>query len=728
MPVKPAVLNALIALSLVLVTACSAIGGSPLSSVLPQPEPAATPALPPPTATPRPSPDATASAYFQAWTQGQYALMYDLLSAAAKSTISQDVFVRRYTNIRDGLSVSKIDLQSQPATVGPPPAPATSSASQVPASSPVPAIEAIASAPFQVTWHSAIVPDIVESKRLPLVQEQGAWRVAWDPSLIFNGLTATATVRAISDDGPRGRILDRNGKPLADNGAILAVGVVPGDIKDENAMVKALSDTLKLDPAAVKKKYQGGQPDWFMPIVVRPLSDEQALQQALGSVPGVELQHKPARVYPLGDAAAHVVGYITHVTADDLKQLAEKGYTEDDWVGRAGIEAWGEAQLAGQKGGRVIIADDKGRVVRTIAERKASPGADIRLSLDAGIQAQAAKALGDRIGSVVVVDPRDNSLLALTSRPSFDPSKFILGLTDAEWQAMNGPNRPLILRATESAYPTGSTFKVITMAAGMEKGSFKTSDTFNCALDWNGLPGVTLHNWEPQGILNLPEALTESCNPAFYTIGLKLDRIDPDILPTFARAFGLGQPTGIQGVPEVAGTVPDPAWKQQQEGQPWTAGDAVNLAIGQGYLLATPLQLANAYAALARGGARKTPVLVKAVVRPDGTQQAPAAQDKGTLPIGAATRAAILEGMKRVPSTPAGTAYYAFKDEKTSTAAKTGSAENENPDAHAWFAGWQTADRPTTLTIVMVEGGQHGSTVAAPIARQVLDFAFPLAR
>jgi penicillin-binding protein 2 len=250
----------------------------------------------------------------------------------------------------------------------------------------------------------------------------------------------------------------------------------------------------------------------------------------------------------------------------------------------------------------------------------------------------------------------------------------------------------------------------------MEKGVAKSSDVYDCGLDWNGLPGVTLHNWQPEGMLRLSEALTESCNPAFYEIGLKLDQLDPTILPSYARTFGLGQTTGIVGVDDIAGTVPDPTWKQHQVGEPWTSGDSVNLAIGQGYLLATPLQMANAYGALARGGSLLAPLLVK------GQDQ----NQLGSLDLSDTTRAAILDGMKRVTSTSAGTAYYAFTNEKLPIAAKTGSAENENPDAHAWFVGYLPPDNPTLLVVVMVEGGQHGGTVAAPIARSLIDMAYPL--
>jgi penicillin-binding protein 2 len=200
-------------------------------------------------------------------------------------------------------------------------------------------------------------------------------------------------------------------------------------------------------------------------------------------------------------------------------------------------------------------------------------------------------------------------------------------------------------------------------------------------------------------------------------MGLRLDRLDPTILPTFARAFGLGKPTSTPGVHESPGTVPDPAWKQQQSGQSWSSGDSVNLAIGQGYLLATPMQMANAYASLVDGSVM-TPNLVPGIK----------GQVLGDLKISSSTTAAILDGMKRVTSTSKGTAYYAFRDEKLPIAAKTGSAENENPDAHAWFVGFTPPDKPSLLVLVMIEGGQHGGTVAAPVARTLIDMAYPLTR
>ena len=668
------------------------------------PNQAAAPTVPAPTATVVPKrPEDAANAFFIAWQRGQYAAMYDLLSSDAQAATAKDIFLRRYANIRDGIGETKLTIVANAAIV------ATGTASSAPTAT---AVNTAASAevPFTATHALAIFGDVVDTNSLPLVQQQGLWKVAWQPGLIFSGLTASSTVRVTPDTPTRGKILDRADKPLADNGNILSIGVVPGEIKDEPALLKSLSEALQIPPETVKQRYQGGQPTWFMPIADRPESARAELEPKIDAIPGVVLQNKPARVYPLGPAAAHVVGYVGHPTADELRQQASAGLTESDWIGRSGIEAWAEDQLAGKKGGSIQIVDQGGKLLRTIAQKPAVPGKDVKLTIDAAIQTAAMQALGDKTGSVVIMDPRDRGVLALVSQPSFDPNRFIVGLTDAEWQELNGDARPLLLRATESGYPTGSIFKVVTLAAALENGVVKTSETFDCGNDWNGLPGVTLHNWQAQGTLQLTEALTESCNPAFYEMGLRLDRLDPTILPTFARAFGLGRSTTTPGVHESSGTVPDPSWKQQQLGQSWSSGDSVNLAIGQGYLLATPMQMANAYASLSDGRV-VAPSLVS------GTT----GESLGNLNISPTTTAAILDGMKRVTSTAKGTAYYAFRDEKLPIAAKTGSAENENPDAHAWFVGFLPPEKPSLLVLVMVEGGQHGGTVAAPIARTLID-------
>jgi penicillin-binding protein 2 len=713
--------------------------------------PEATPAAPPTLAPPSPTtaaPTATPSAqalqdvvtqYVNDWQAGRYADMYSLLSASAQASIPQDKFVARYTNIASGIEQTGVTVVASPAGAAPltpvaaaatpsanggnggaPPVGATPAAA---AGSPTAAGVTEVQVPFKVTYHLAVLGDITENNVLPLVQQNGAWKVAWTPGLIFKDLTTDRVVRYDPVTPIRGTIYDRNGNVLAEDGTVVTVGVVPGEIKDEAAMLKALSDYLQIPADTIKQAYANAQPDWFVPLKVLPASQRQDAQQKLGNVLGVELRDTQRRVYPYGADAADFVGYVSRVQQADLKSLGPT-YSVGDWVGRAGIEAWGEQYLAGQKGATLAILNPDGTVVRTIAQKVSVPGDNLYTTVDINYQIAANKILGIHAGSLIVMNPSDNTVLAISSEPSFDPNLFVLGMTDAQWQAMNAPTHPLMFRPAEGLYPTGSIFKVITMAAGLEKGGFKPADTFDCGLDWHGPGGIILHNWRAEGTLNLIQSLTGSCDPTFYTIGLKLNQIDPNILPSFARAYGLGQSTGISGVSDAPGTVPDPAWKEKTVGQPWYDGDGINLAIGQGYLLATPLQMANVYSTIAAHGVLRTPVLVSAIKAPNGAVvKSFTAQTRSTVPVSPQNLGYIVEGMRGVTSTPLGTAYYAWRDSKIPMEAKTGSAENETSKAHAWFVGYTPPDNPNLLALVMLEGGELGGEYAAPLGLQIVDYA-----
>ena len=649
----------------------------------------------------------------QAWEGRDFGAMYDTLSAATQQAIPRDKFVGRYQAISDGVGLtqltSKIDKVSLTPETGTP---------------------GKADVAFTVTMQTAEVGQIVENNTLPLVLEGEKWRVAWTPDLIFRDLAGDRVVRVDSGGSARAAILDRKGRVLAGPGSVLEVGLVPGKIKDEAKVLQAVSAFLGTKPEDIKKKYEGQPLDWWVPLAEYPESKRPEAQAKLGGLEGVELRAKAARVYPLGPAAAHVLGYLSQVTADDLQRLAGQGYAEGVLIGRAGIEAWAERDLAGQAGGKVYIADAAGNTVRVVAERKGKPGAPVQLTIDLDLQQRVDKILGDKTGSIVMLDPRDNSILAMVSRPSFDPNAFITGISASDWQKLSSdPKHPFQNRPVASAYPTGSIFKVITMDAALEKGGFRPDTPFECNGTWTGLPGVKLGDWLQggHGRLDLAEGLVRSCDIVFYELAKKLDSIDPNILPEFSRQFGLGAPTGIVGLEEVKGTIPDPAWKQQTLRQPWYAGDTVNLAIGQGYMEATPLQMANLYAALANGGELRTPLLVRKVGEGAEAKQF-TAQSVRRVPGSAATLSVIREAMKKVASTPKGTAYYAFKGYSVPTAAKTGSAENQNPDAHAWFAGYAPADKPEVVVLVMVEGGKMGGEVAAPLGRQALEAYFGLPR
>jgi penicillin-binding protein 2 len=661
-----------------------------------------------------PPPELAAAKYLAAWGSGQYATMYAMLAATSQSSQTQDAFVQRYQDLTSEATITSVAAR-------------VTSVPYVPDQA---GNGASVQVPFTVDFQTIRVGSFSENNSVTLVLENGQWKVDWRPSLFFKDLAPGDLVRLFPLNPQRGSILDRQGRPLATMGFQEQIGVVPNDLQaggQVDPTLQAIGAYLKKSPDDLKKKYANQPPAWYIPLGDVPGNLENELTQKFKNSPGVVLKRDPIRVYPQGDLAAHIVGYVGHITTDELKTLSAQGYTIDDIVGRAGVEASAEQYLAGVRGGKLAVVAPTGEVIKVIAERDAVPGSDVVLSIDIDVQRAAEQVLGKLDGSIVVMNPQDNSLLAMASYPRFDPNKFVTGFTTQELQALeNSPDSPFLDRPAEAVYPTGSIFKVITMSAGMEVLGYKPSDTFDCNYWWHGPAGLTLHNWTVQGTLNLIQSLTGSCDPTFYTIGLALDRKSPTILPQFARAFGLGQKTGVNGINEVAGTVPDPNWKQQTYDQPWFTGDSVNLSIGQGYLQATPLQMANAYSAIANDGLRRTPILIQKVLDQRGNVVKTFAAEKiAQLPDSPSTIQAIHEGMLGVTSSPIGTAYYAFNTYHHPMEAKTGSAENQNVLAHAWFVGYSPPTNPNLLILVMVEGRGESMQIASPMARQLMDLLLP---
>jgi penicillin-binding protein 2 len=673
-------------------------GPQPAPTSMPTAEPSPTPA---PSPTPIPTPSNVAERYLKAWEASRFEEMYDLLSRLSQETISRERFVQRHKDITEGSTI----LSLQASLMGPEP----------------PQAEGRVDVPFAVAMATARVGEIQEENRLPLVQEDGLWRVSWSPSLFFKDLTPDGRVSFDPVDAVRGTIYDRKGRPIAAEGEMVSVGLVPGRIEDEAAVLSAFQRRLNVSPERARAAMANAQPHWFVPL--RDLSSEQAaeVRAELDVLPGVMFQTRPARTYPNGPVAAHVVGYISRVTAEEMEKLASKGYGEDDVVGRMGIEAWADEKLAGEGGGRLSVVSPLGERLKLIAQKPARDGEHVHLSIDLDLQRLAEQSLGEQAGSVVLLDARSNAVLALASYPRFDPNKFVTGFSQEEWDKLSGDERhPFQNRPVASAYPVASTFKAVTMAAGLEQGGFTPESPFECTGRWAVGDGTFLGDWLPQGHgrLSLFQGLVESCNIVFYEVAKELDSIDPEILPSFANGFGFGRPTGLVGLHEEAGLVPDPDWKRANEGIGWYLGDSVNLAIGQGAFLATPLQLANAYAAIARGGELMAPLLLGEGAAPN-VQFTP--RPAGSVPASPATLESIRQAMKLVTSDPKGTASYAFRGSNLSVAAKTGSAEVQGPDSHAWFAAFAPAEQPEIVLVVMVEEKGMGSEVAAPVARKILE-------
>jgi len=662
----------------------------------------------PPSPTPPPSASDVAEEFLSLWQEGNYSQMYDLLASSAQAEISRQDFVDRYQAIAEEATISGISYEFEP--------------------SPDPEASEL---PFSVTISTDFFGDVVQSNTMELVKEgEGEdqhWAILWSPSLIFRELSGASLVHSFVDVPQRGAIYDRHGRPLALDGQVHVVGAVPGLTKDKEALISTLAEKLDMAEEKIREKIGADVPSYyFIPLKTLPYGTPDEVIQPLSQIEGVVVRTDLQRAYPEGDLAGHTLGYLMEVSAEQLEDLAGEGYGPGDMVGAAGLEAYYQEELAGQRGGTLAIVTPEGTISHVLGKRETKPGKDIHLTIDIDVQREAEAALGDREGSIVVMDPIDNSILAIASHPTINPNDFIGGLSvEAFQQLASDPREPFMHRAVLSTTAPGSTFKVVTMAAGLEKGGYTATSTLPCSPMWYGLgPNYPMPNWQAvdRGLLTLGQGLMASCNTVFYEVALTLDGIDPEILPSFAAAFGFGKPSGVNGLDEAQGVAPGPDWKQEQVGEPWYSGDSVNMGIGQGYLLVTPLQLANMYSAIARSGILRTPLLVQRITSADGVvAQEFSVAEINPLPVSQATLEAIRGGLALVIADPGGTAYTTFLGSSVAAAGKSGTAEDIILQDHVFFVAYAPRDDPRAVVLVALDEGHSGSLEAGPMVRRVLE-------
>jgi penicillin-binding protein 2 len=682
-----------------------------------EPDPTETP-KPTATGTPAdtPTPDAgppgnAAERFVDTWSSGDYHALYQLISAESKTATTEQAFVERLEAINAEVGVTEVKVETKD---GP---------------------DLDLNVPIRVSYKTGTVGDFAQDNTIHLVREGPDWRVEWTPSLIFSQLS-DGCVDFIVESVRRGSILDRNGDPLAYDGTASVIGVVPAEFENETNEVKELSEIVGIKVADIKSMYAEADPGWFVPIKQYPTELDEATRSKIAELPGVALRSQTSRIYPLGKQAAHITGYVTRVTAEDLDSDPTGELAGLDWIGRAGIEAGANDLLTGQPGGRLMVVDCDYRAERTeIASRRAEEPRDVVLTIDKDFQIKVDEALGDVTGSAVVLDPRNGAVLALASHPAYDPNWFVTGMTGQDRNFINDEvKRPLLDRATEAAYPTGSIFKVITMSAAMHNLDYTGETPIDCPQEFS-LPGTgqVWRDWTyeeglgAQGMLTLHTGLVNSCNTVFYQIGAALDEQNENWLPDMAKAFGLGAPTGIPYFPEVSGTVPSPEWKLDKVGDYWARGDAVNMAIGQGFVEATPLQMANVYTSIANGGVLLQPFIVEFQKDPDGSQKRLGKRTKiRDLPLSGDQVDELQSALRDQASNSWGAgSVRVFGDFGWPIAGKTGTAQNQmttEQKPHSWFAAFGPyGEQSTIASIVMVESAGEGITYAAPRTRQIYE-------
>jgi penicillin-binding protein 2 len=665
---------------------------------------------PQPTATPTPPPvKPAAQKFLSAWQAGDYDTMYGLLSAEAKARIDRASFAARYEAITKEATITAVHPTITQT--------GTPEAGRV-------------RVDFDLDLETRLVGSLRHQNHLSLLLERSEWRVDWTPSAIFAPLGEKNLVHLFPRSSTRGLIYDRYGEALAREGAVVTVGVVPGAIENEAEVLRVLTTILGMPASAIRAKYEEAPPQWFVPVRDISYEASQKYLDVLANTPGVSFRQKAIREYPQHSVAAHLVGYVDAISAEELARLAPQGYEEGDQIGKLGLERWGERYLAGKKGGVLAVISPDGQVVAKLKDQPAVQSRSLVTTIDLPLQRKAEDILGTDKGAIVVMDPRDGQVLAMASYPRFDPNDLTSPLDPGRRQAaLSLPGQPFMNRATQGTYPPGSIFKVVTMAAALEKGGYSRSSPFFCSGVWTKL-GIPMYGWlrRGHGNIDLFQGLVQSCDIVFYEVGLRLNNINIDLLPQFAHAFGLGHETGLLGGDEAPGLVPDNAWKIRTRGYGWTPGDTVNLAVGQGFLLVTPLQIATLFSSVANGGTIYRPRLVQRAESPVGDPPIlfkPEAT--GKLPVSTAHLNTIRSALAGVTKGPRGTARFAFQGFPIDVAGKTGTAQTAQENPHAWFAAYAPVDAPEVVVVAILEHAGEGSAEAAPRVRRILETYFSVA-
>lgn len=543
----------------------------------------------------------------------------------------------------------------------------------------------------------------------------------------YAGVADDNRLRIISTDAPRGEIRDRNGIVLATDVPSFDIVVTTYDLKkpDQELTVVSQLSGIKLSTLQDIIKKAGVGP--YTPItVVRNVSKDVALKLAEQepNLPGIQLDMSTKRSYPLGTLAAHVLGYTGEISETQLHALQSEGYVMKDTIGKDGVELQYESLLRGQKSQKLVEVDAEGKAIRTLQEKPSVPGQSLVLTIDSRLQKTCEDILGNNQGAAIMMDPRNGELLALASAPTFDPNKFISGISDQDWKTWTAQGS-LFDRAISASFPPGSTFKVVTGAAGLETRSITDRSIIYCG---GGLTvgGRLFKCWiwpGGHGNEDIYKAYADSCDVYFWTVA-RLVGIES--MDTYAKKFGLDKLTGIDLPGETAGFVPTPAWKLSKLKEPWYEGDTMNMGIGQGYVLETPIRNLSIFSSIAMNGTLWRPHLLKASVDPvtkAETQTVPVLQE--TLGVSASSLDIIKKGLNLVTKT-GGTAMIQVRN--IQICAKTGTAETGTPNLyHTWMVAFAPMDNPQIAVLLMYENSpyQH-STSMTPLLRKMLVQYFDL--
>jgi penicillin-binding protein 2 len=532
----------------------------------------------------------------------------------------------------------------------------------------------------------------------------------------------------------RGTILDRNGKVLVSNRPSFSLAVIPQEVHNKAALLDQLSSLLGLDRAELAERWEKvkGRAKYYPIVLASNISRDQVeiIEENRLHLPGVEVEMKPVREYANGILASHLLGYIGEISEDELDGKGFEDYNPGDYIGKNGVERGWEMELHGSDGGRQLEVDARGRVLRTISETYPTVGNSVVLTIDAALQKETEHAFGNQAGAAVAMDVNSGEVLAFVSNPGFDPALFSGKMPVDKWKEyLEDIRHPLENKALTGQYPPGSTFKIITALAGLEEGKVNNTTSVSCSGSYSvGTSKFNCWNRHGHGTTSLKKSLRESCDVYYYQLSEKLG---VDRIAAMAKRFMLGSALGIGLKNEKNGLIPTTEWKQKRFGKRWIYGETLPVAIGQGYVLMTPIQMASMIATVASEGAVYRPHLVKRIIDADGK---PLKEFKaeliGNTGVSAESFRLVKQGLYACVNEPGGTGAMARLWD-VRVAGKTGSSQvvrmrdgkqsNQYKHRdHALFVAFAPFEKPEIAVAVVVEHGQHGGSAAAPIAGRML--------
>jgi penicillin-binding protein 2 len=675
-----------------------------------------------------------ASDFLQAWRNRDYSTMHSLTTFATQDAIPLDEFQAIYENAQAEMTLLSFSYREN----------TLFRESQT-----------VFVLNYDVTFTTNILGDFTDPNRnmhLVIDDQASDWRVAWSPGDIFAEMGDGGVLRLERNIPNRLNIYDRSGTALADqNGRVVIVQVVRSQIPNAEACFNGLAAALDLTADEVQVRLDRAGVDWLADVGVIEANTYVRVHSDLERDCAAQFDARAVRRYPNGTLAPHIVGYVGYPDEEDVPAVQEAGFPRDAILGRSGIELSWDETLRGSPGGRLTILSPTGERLRLLSEAPPQPSQSVWLTIDSNLQAFVYQALSDAYATqawgrrspgaaAIVLDVNTGAILAMVSYPTFDVNAFTpfpeMGRAAAQayvQQIQEDPRIPQLNRATQGIYPAGSVFKIVDTLAVTDSGVFPLDQTFSCSGVWER-EGIVRYDWLTggHGRLTLPQPLTQSCNPFYYEVGYQMNLVDPYLLPSYARRLGLGTPTGLTDIPESPGLIGDPDWLLNTRGEVWSFTEAISMAIGQGAVQVTPLQMARVTALVANGGTLYHPQLVLQAgifgEQPSYTMQAEVMSETG---IRSDVIELVREGMCAVTTSRSGTAEFVFRSsplqDTIGVCGKTGTAQDlTDPDAlpFGWFVSYAPRETPEIAVVVVVEDAGEGSEVAAPIVRRILEYYF----